>query len=100
MVLVLVLLFHPRNKPIINSLWSRHNWYYTLTGSFLGAYLAMFIWIAGIKYTQASIASALNQTSTIFIFIFAGLILKEPMTLRRALGIGLAFAGAVLVFFF
>jgi drug/metabolite transporter (DMT)-like permease len=60
----------------------------------------MVIWIAGIKYTQASIASALNQTSTIFIFIFAGLILREPITVRRALGIILAFTGAFLVSFF
>ena len=99
-VLLLVLLLHGRRKNIINSLISTRNWRYTLAGSFFGAYLAMLIWIAGIKYTQASIASALNQTSTIFIFIFAGLILKEPITLRRALGIILAFTGAFLVSFF
>ena len=99
-VLLLVLLLHGRRKKIINSLISTRNWRYTLAGSFFGAYLAMLIWIAGIKYTQASIASALNQTSTIFIFIFAGFILKEPITLRRALGIILAFTGAFLVSFF
>jgi len=99
-VLVLVLLFHSRRKSILDSLLRTRNWQYTLSGSFFGAYLAMIIWIAGIKYTQASIASALNQTSTIFIFIFAGLILKEPITLRRAFGIILAFAGAFLVSFF
>lgn len=99
-VLLLVLLFHRRRKVIIHSLSSKRSWRYTLAGSFFGAYLAMLIWIAGIKYTQASIASALNQTSTIFIFIFAGLFLKEPITLRRALGIILAFTGAFLVSFF
>jgi drug/metabolite transporter (DMT)-like permease len=99
-VLLLVLLFHHRRKSIIQSLISTRNWRYTLAGSFFGAYLAMLIWIAGIKYTQASIASALNQTSTIFIFIFAGFILKEPITMRRAFGILLAFSGAFLVSFF
>jgi drug/metabolite transporter (DMT)-like permease len=99
-ILTLIMLCHPKRRFIINSLVRSHNWHYTLTASFLGAYLAMIIWIAGIKYTQASIASALNQTSTIFIFIFAGLILKEPITLRRAFGIGLAFMGAFLVSFF
>ncbi len=99
-VLALVLLFHARRKHIMESLIRSRNWQYTVSGSFLGAYLAMIVWIAGIKYTQASIASALNQTSTIFIFIFAGLILKEPITLRRAFGIILAFAGAFLVSFF
>jgi drug/metabolite transporter (DMT)-like permease len=99
-VLALVLLFHPRRERIVHSLLKTHNWPYTISGSFLGAYLAMIIWIAGMKYTQATVASALNQTSTIFIFIFAGLILKEPMTLRRTFGIVLAFMGAFLVSFF
>jgi drug/metabolite transporter (DMT)-like permease len=59
----------------------------------------MFIWLAGMKYTQASIASALNQTSTIFIFIFAALFLKEPINLKRTIGIILAFIGSFLVLF-
>lgn len=98
--LILILLFHPRRRMIMDSLIKTNNWHYVMGGSFFGAYVAMIIWIAGIKYTQASIASALNQTSTIFIFIFAGLILREPITLRRTIGIALAFAGAFLVSFF
>ncbi|MCK4941269.1 DMT family transporter [candidate division WOR-3 bacterium] len=98
--LLLILLCHPRRRGIMNSLLKTHNWHYVMGGSFFGAYLAMIVWIAGIKYTQASIASALNETSTIFIFIFAGLILKEPMNLRRTIGIVLAFIGAFLVLFF
>ena len=53
----------------------------------------------GMKFTQASVASALNQTSTIFIFIFAGLFLKDPVTFKRAIGIFLAFLGSFLVSF-
>jgi drug/metabolite transporter (DMT)-like permease len=98
--LTLILLCHPRQNVIVNSLLKTHNWHYVIGGSFTGAYLAMIVWIAGIKYTHASVASALNQTSTIFIFIFAGLILKEPMNLRRTIGIVLAFTGAFLVSFF
>jgi drug/metabolite transporter (DMT)-like permease len=97
--LALILLCHPRRNVIVNSLVKTRNWHYVIGGSFSGAYLAMIVWIAGMKYTQASIASALNQTSTIFIFIFAGLILKEPMTVRRTIGIVLAFTGAFLVSF-
>ena len=100
LVLALVLLLHPRRRVIADSLIQTRNWQYTVGGSFCGAYLAMIIWIAGIKYTQASIASALNQTSTIFVFIFAALMLKEPMTLRKTIGIGLAFVGVFLVSFF
>ncbi len=65
----------------------------------MGAYIAMLIWLAGLKYTTVSIASALNQTSTIFIFIFGAFLLREQVTLRRALGIVLAFAGSFLVTF-
>ena len=99
-VLVFVLLFHPGRKKIVGSLIKAQNWHYILGGSLCGAYIAMIVWIAGIKYTQASIASALNQTSTIFIFVFAGFILKEPINLRRTIGIILAFLGALLVSLF
>jgi len=95
----LILLFHPARRRIIDSLISTHSWGYTITGSFTGAYLALVVWLAGMKYTQASVASALNQTGTIFIFIFAGLLLKEPINLRRTIGIILAVIGVFLVFF-
>jgi drug/metabolite transporter (DMT)-like permease len=99
-ILTLILILSPNRSSILGSLLTAHNRYYTVAGSFFGAYVSMVLWIAGIKYTQASIASALNQTSTIFIFIFAGVILKEPMNLRRTIGIILAFAGAFLVSLF
>jgi drug/metabolite transporter (DMT)-like permease len=57
----------------------------------------MLVWLAGMKFTQASIAAALNQTSTIFLFVFASLFLHEPITPRRILAIALAVCGALLV---
>ena len=48
--------------------------------------------------TNASTASILNQTATIFILIFARIFLKEPLTKRRVLAILIAMAGAYLVF--
>lgn len=99
-VLAAILLLHPARHAIFNSSIGIRHWPYTLGGSLLGAYVSMILWIAGMKYTQASIASALNQTNTIFIFIFAGLILKEPMNTRRVISVGMAFAGAALVSFF
>lgn len=98
--LAVILLVHSGRKRIMASLMSTSNRGYTLSGSLLGAYVSMLLWIAGMKYTQASTASALNQTSTIFIFIFAGLLLHEPITLRRAVGISIAFIGAILVSLF
>jgi drug/metabolite transporter (DMT)-like permease len=98
-VLAVVLLFHPSRWTIIASVGSSQRWVYTLAGSFVGAYLAMVLWLAGMKFTQASIASALNQTSNIFIFIFAAILLKEKITLLRLIAIILGVAGALLTTF-
>ncbi len=98
-VLILILLFHRRRKAIVGSLGSSAAWKYTLSGSFIGAYVAMMFWLGGMKYTQASIAAALNQLSNIFIFVFAFLILKEPINLQRTIGIVLGVGGSLLVMF-
>jgi drug/metabolite transporter (DMT)-like permease len=63
----------------------------------LSAYLSMVLWMGGMKYTQASIASALNQLNTIFIFILAAIFLKEKITPLKLICVALAFAGAMLV---
>lgn len=97
--LAVILLFHRRRRAIVSSVFSARGWHYMLGGSFVGAYLAMVFWLAGMKYTQASVAAALNQTANVFIFIFAALLLREPVTRRRTLGIVLGLAGAVLVSF-
>lgn len=94
-----VLAVHPRRKRILGSLRKRQGWAYTFFGSFLGAYLVMFPWLGGMKYTSLSIASALNQTSTVLTFLLAALLLKEPVTPRRSVAIVLAFGGALLVTF-
>lgn len=93
------LLFHPGRGKIISSVLSVRNWQYMLPGSFLGAYLSMIVWMGGMKYTQASIAAALNQTSNVFVFILAAILLKEPVNAIRIIAIILAFAGAVIVSF-
>jgi drug/metabolite transporter (DMT)-like permease len=68
-----------------------------IPGSVLGTYLALIFWIGGMKYAPASIAAALNQTSSIFIFILAALFLKEEITRYKIVGIILAIAGVFLV---
>ncbi len=96
--LLLILVVHPSRRLIISSLHtSKESWKYTLGGSFFGAYLSMLTWLSGMKYTLASIASALNQTNTVFVFLFAILILKEPFNRKRAISVVLAVAGALLV---
>lgn len=95
--LTIFLLILPNRHAIVRSIASAGHRSYTLAGSFIGGYLSMIIWLAGMKYTQASTAAVLNQTSNIFIFIFAALFLKERITPIRAGAIGLGLTGAVLV---
>jgi drug/metabolite transporter (DMT)-like permease len=72
-------------------------WKYSLTGTILGSYLALIMWIAGMKYTKTGIAAILNQSTTIYILLFASLFLKEPFTRRKALAAALAIIGIVMV---
>ncbi|MBI5060596.1 DMT family transporter [candidate division KSB1 bacterium] len=97
--LLVILLFNRERLAILRSLLVRGGWGYMVSGSFVGAYLALFTWLAGMKYTQASQASALNQTSNVFVFVFAAIFLKERMTRQRVIGIGLAVVGVWLVTF-
>ena len=73
------------------------SWRFTIPAAALGNYFAMVAWIGGTKYTAASAAAILNQTSTVFIFLFAAVFLKEALTRRRAAALTLAFGGAALV---
>lgn len=98
-VLLVITLFHPSRQKILFSTIPARGWGYTVAGSFFGAYLAMFFWLAGMKFTQASIAAALNQTSNVFVFIFAAIFLREPITRRRTIGIVLAVSGVFLMYF-
>ena len=98
-VLILALLFQRRRRPILRSLISIGSWPYTFIGSFMGAYVSMMLWLGGMKYTQASISASLNQTSNIFVFVFAAIFLKETMGIRKILAIILAVLGAFIVMF-
>lgn len=98
-ILAIIIPFFPRWKSIMLPKLNRKSFAYTAGGSFMGAYLAMILWLAGMKFTTASVAAALNQTSNIFIFIFAAIFLKEPITPRRVVGIALGVTGAFMVTF-
>jgi drug/metabolite transporter (DMT)-like permease len=74
-------------------------WLVTIPGSFFGAYLAMVFWVAGMAYTSASVAAMLNQCSTVFAILLATLVLREPLTLAKAISLALAFAGVTVVTF-
>jgi drug/metabolite transporter (DMT)-like permease len=99
MVLGIVMLLYPKRREILKTLAHRKGWKYAIPGAFFGTYIALLLWLAGMKFTQASIASALNQTSNVFVFVFAALLLHEPINRQRTIGIIVGVAGAILVTF-
>lgn len=98
-VLAPMILFHPGRRGIIASLRFSSDWKYFILGSFAGSYVSLVLWLAGMKYAQTSVAAALNQTSNIFIFIFAAMFLHEPINQRRLIAIAMGIAGTLLVTF-
>lgn len=99
LALFVILALHPRRKAILGSLLVRSHRGVTIVSSVIGGFTAMACWLGGIKLTQASIASALNQTYTVFTLIFAAFILRERITPLRVAAILTALVGALMVTF-
>jgi drug/metabolite transporter (DMT)-like permease len=76
---------------------ARFDWRILLLAAFVGQFLAMVMWLAGYKYTQASIAAILNETASIFILLLAWLLLREPLGRRGAIGVCLTLTGVALM---
>jgi drug/metabolite transporter (DMT)-like permease len=74
----------------------RH-WPHILVGSLFGTYISMMLWLAGYKYTAASIAAVLNELAAVFILLLAVIFLRESVRPRQVAGIVLALCGVVLV---
>ena len=74
-------------------------WKFAVPASVLGTYLALIFWIAGFKYTYATIAAVLNQTSVVFATVLAVIFLREPLGKRKLASFTLAITGVVIVSF-
>ncbi|MBN2171665.1 MAG: DMT family transporter [Candidatus Krumholzibacteriota bacterium] len=97
LVMLPAALLSPRRRRILSVFRPRRDWRYSVSGTMLGSCLALLFWIAGMKYAPASLVAILNQTSTIYVLIFATLFLREPFTRRKGLAAALAVAGILLV---
>ena len=87
-----------RSGPaLVNALRGVRHWPQIVAGSVIGEYLSMMLWLAGYKYTQASIAAVLNELAAVFIIVLAALVLKEQVTWRQVAGSALAVGGVMLV---
>lgn len=87
----------PGQAATLRTLRDRSAWPAMIGASFVGTYLSLIFWMGGMKYADASIAAALNQTATLWTFLLAVLILKEPTTPRRLAGLGLGLIGVLMV---
>lgn len=94
-----MVLFNLLLKKSLNPLAIMHSSgkYWLLAGALLGQYLSTMIWVAGYKYTSASVASILNETASIFILILGWLMLKEQLTTRKLVGAFISVSGVLLV---
>ena len=89
---------HPKHHAAIRRTFApSRQWLYTVPGAVIGTYLAMVVWLAGVKYTNAGVAAVLNQTSTLLVPLLAAPTLGEKLTRRKLGAVVLGFAGAVVV---
>ena len=95
--LMILTVVSPRRRYLWSTLRPSRSWKVAIPAAVLGAYLAMIVWVAGMKYTQASTASILNQTSTVFVLPIAAVLLHEPITLRKSAAVAMALGGVLLV---
>ena len=85
--------FTSQGKQVLHALRPGPVWKTLVPASILGSYVSMLLWLGGFKWADASVAAVLNQMATVFTPLLAWFFLREPMTPRRALGIGVAFFG-------
>ncbi len=67
-------------------------WKAAVPAAVLGTYVAMILWLGGMKYGTASRAALLNQSGAIFVLVLSRLA-GEAVPLRRWVGAGIAVAG-------
>ena len=95
----LVIGAHPQRTTLLGEAKLPLNWKAMIPASIIGSYLAFMAWMGGMKYAQVSVAAALNQMSTVFIFILGVIFLKERVTPGRLLAMAIAIGGVLLITF-
>ena len=96
-VLLPAALVLPNRREIFGLFKPAAHWKFSVPATLLGSYLALIFWIAGMKFSMPGPAAILNQTSSIYVLIFASIFLKEPFTTRKVVAAVLAVAGIALV---
>ena len=79
--------------PLPGRTAARLRWPLLVLAAFLGQYVSMVLWMAGYKYTAASVAAVLNETASVFIVLLAALFLSEGLDRRRIAGVTCTLSG-------
>lgn len=74
---------------------ARVDWWLLVRAAAFGQYFSMLAWLAGYKYTSASVAAILNETASIFIVLLAWLLLGEALTRRKLVGAAFTVSGVI-----
>jgi drug/metabolite transporter (DMT)-like permease len=93
-VVGMLVLFAWRREPLpIPGRGIHLRWPLLVLAAFLGQYVSMVLWMAGYKYTEASVAAVLNETASVFIVLLAALFLHEGLDARRLAGVTCTLSG-------
>lgn len=70
-------------------------WRTLVPAALIGTYLSLMLWLGGFKWAPASTAAVLNQMATVYILVFARVVLKEKLRTAQVAGALLAAGGAL-----
>ncbi len=79
------------------SRFKKVSWKYLLIIGIVGGGLAFLLYFTGLKLTTAGRAAFLHKTLPLWITIFAYVFLKEKVTRKQAVALGVMFAGTVML---
>jgi drug/metabolite transporter (DMT)-like permease len=85
-----------RRREVLALFRPQAAWRGALPGALLGSYVAMILWLGGMKYGTASRAALLNQSGAVWVLLLSG-VAGEPVPRRRWVGAGLAVLGVAAV---
>jgi drug/metabolite transporter (DMT)-like permease len=91
--LLLLLAASPSLRAGLRGSGQPTRWGVLVVAALVGQYLSMAMWLGGYKYTDASVASVLNETASVFIVLFAAIFLGEALSRRRVAGVLVTLAG-------
>lgn len=94
--LFLAELLRGRGRQALGLFTPQPAWRLAVPGAVLGTYVAMILWLGGMKYGTASRAALLNQSGAVFVLLFSRLS-GEVVSWRRVAGALVAMTGVLAV---